>query len=544
MGKSSFAGTADMVKFFSEQTGLRYPYAKFSQAVVSDYMFGGMENITMVTNTIGTLHQEYEKPATSSEGLVLHELAHQWFGDTVTCRDWAHIWVNEGWASFLPSFYVRKKYGNDQYHMGRYGTLMGAYGAAKSSSRPMVSDDYGIPMDMFDGNAYGGGAARMFMLMDHLGEDTFWKATKAYLDKHKFTSVTTEDVFAVFAQVSGKNLDQFRKQWFYQAGAPTLTASLEGSVLKVKNSQPEFVLDLPVGVYKNGGWKISRLVIQGSEGELDLGDVTNAAVMIDPACSYMIGFDKEPELTKQQVAMVFKAAPNAALKSRLMGRMGGWTPAEKSALYLGESSKWVKVALINAFGSGDEDFLIEKSMDADLDIATAAKMRLSNAQATPKVIARLNDLWERDKNPRVRESAVRALANATKNDALADEAWKISTPNQGLRLFALDWWAGHNPNRARIVCLNQLKNPTNETLRVAAIRHLTQLKDAEGSREVFNALLKIATEPSFAARSSAINALAAYGDPAAVPAIETAKDHALFMMRRTARAAIETLKKK
>lgn len=544
MGKSSFEGTADMVKFFSEQTGLRYPYAKFSQAVVSDYMFGGMENITMVTNTINTLHEANEKPAASSEGLVLHELAHQWFGDTITCRDWSHIWVNEGWASFLPSFYVRKKYGKEQYDMGRYGTLMGAYGAAKGSKRPMVSDDYGIPMDMFDGNAYGGGAARMFMLLDLLGEETFWKATKAYLEKFKFQNVTTEDLFRVFSEVSGRDLDQFRRQWFYHAGAPTLTAELDGSVLKVKNSEPDFVLDLPVGVYKSGGWKFYRMALNGAEGSLDLGDVTGAAVVVDPNCTLMIGFDKEPALTNQQVAMVFRSAPNAALKSRLMGRIGSLSGPEKQSLYEGERSKWVKNAMVNILGAGETEYLLKLSRDPDPDISTTAKFRLTAIEAKPEVVARLKEMWVGDSNPRVRAAAVRALANATNDDSLADAAWKVSSTDQGMRLFALDWWFRKDKNKARTVCLNQLKNPLNETIRVAAIRHLAVLKDAEGSKDVFNALMAVAAESSFAARSAAINALVAIGDPAAIPVIEKSKDHSLFMMRRTAQAALNSLKSK
>ncbi len=542
MGESSFGGTADMVRFFSTLTGVRYPYAKFSQAVVSDYMFGGMENITMVTNTIGTLHEAYEKPLASSEGLVLHELAHQWFGDTVTCRDWSHIWTNEGWASFLPAFYVREKHGQDAYELARYGTLQGALGAALGSSRPMVSDDYQIPMDMFDGNAYGGGAARMFMLMDVLGEPAFWKATKAYLEQYKFQNVTTEVLFASFGASSGKDLEQFRKQWFYQAGAPRVTATLEGTILTLSQREPHFAVDVPVGVFRDGRWTMHTANLEGASVTIDLGPLSGAAVMVDPEGRLMMQIEREPDVSKEDVAAMLRLSPNAATKARLIPRMNGWTTVEKQAVYNSERSVPVKVAMLQAFGRGDEAFLIAESRVGNAEIAANATMRLSACEMTPEVLVRLRDVWENDKNPRLRAVAVRALAGATKDSSLADKAWQIQSTDEGLRLFALEWWVLNDPDRARQVCIQQLKQPLNEIVRVAAIRHLGRLKDVAGSREAYNLLVAVTKEGSFGALTSAINSLVQFGDKAALAEIEPLTQHSLFMVRRTAEGAVAALR--
>ena len=97
----SFGLTTDMMKYFGEKTGIEYPYEKYDQVILDDFMFGGMENITLTHNTDRTMYDEFAHPDVSSEGLVAHELIHQWFGDMITTRNWAHAWLNEGFATFF-----------------------------------------------------------------------------------------------------------------------------------------------------------------------------------------------------------------------------------------------------------------------------------------------------------------------------------------------------------------------------------------------------------------------------------------------------------
>jgi len=545
MGRAAFDGTADMVRFFSELTGVRYPYAKFSQAVVSDYMFGGMENITMVTNTIGAIYEENESPPASAEGLVLHELAHQWFGDTITCRDWSHIWVNEGWASFLPHFYIREKHGQDAYHLARYGLMQGALGAAMSSKRPMVSDDYAIPMDMFDGNAYGGGAARMFMLMDFLGEEVFWRCTKKYLETYKFKSVTTEDFFKVFHEESGGvALDQFKKDWFYTAGAPEVSVTVSDDSITVTQSEPPRNIRVSLGVFRNGKMSLYTHQFGGlSNTTPRVGNDPGDILVVDPECTGLYSIKSEPPLTKEQVATVIELAPNAALKARMSQRMRGWTSVEKQAVYDKEMSVPVKAMLMQVFGSGDEAFLVTVSKSADAQIAVAAINRLPACQKTDAIVARLREIADSHPNPRMRATALRTLIEHTKDAALVERAWRTDSTDQAFRLMALDFWVRNDPDKARTLCIEQLRSPTNEYVRTAAIRYLGGLKDKPGSRDAFNELMEVLRENSFGARSSAINSLVQYGDPEALVAIEPLRNHSLWMMRRTAEGAYAALSK-
>ncbi|MEX2242912.1 MAG: M1 family metallopeptidase [Fimbriimonadaceae bacterium] len=545
MGRAAFDGTADMVRFFSELTGVRYPYAKFSQAVVSDYMFGGMENITMVTNTIGAIYEENESPPASAEGLVLHELAHQWFGDTVTCRDWSHIWINEGWASFLPHFYVREKHGEDQYHLSRYGLMQGAIASAQGSKRPMVSDDYEIPMDMFDGNAYAGGAARMFLLMELLGEETFWRCTKAYLERFKFKSATTEDFFQVFKDESRRgDLDRFLKDWFYTPGVPEVTVAVGDQQITITQSEPARLVHLKIGVLRDGVWSAYTISVSTPSRSFPrVGNREGDVLVVDPDCAELAVFKSEPPLTKEQVAMAIEFAPNAALKARMSQRMRGWTSAEKQAVYDKENSVPVKAMLLQVFGSGDEAFLVRESKSAEAQIAVAAISQLPACQKTDAVVARLREIADSHPNPRMRATALRALIEHTKDTALVERAWRTDSTDQAFRLMALDFWVRNDPDRARTLCIEQLRNPTNEYVRTAAIRYLGGLKDKPGSRDAFNALMGVLRENSFGARSSAINSLVQYGDREALVAIEPLRNHSLWMIRRTAEGAYAALSK-
>ena len=115
----SFSKTVDMMKFFSEKTGFDYPWQKYAQTVVNEFTYGGMENASATTLTDKTIHSGRAHLDVSSENLVAHELAHQWFGDLLTCRNWAHSWLNEGFASYFQALYVEhdKGWGEYQFDM-------------------------------------------------------------------------------------------------------------------------------------------------------------------------------------------------------------------------------------------------------------------------------------------------------------------------------------------------------------------------------------------------------------------------------------------
>ena len=117
-----------MIRFFGEKTGQPYPYAKYAQVCVPDFIAGGMENITATTMTDIALHDEIAELEGDADGLVSHELAHQWFGDLLTCKDWSHIWLNEGFASYFGPLFTEHDRGEDEFRLEMNGSLHGYLG--------------------------------------------------------------------------------------------------------------------------------------------------------------------------------------------------------------------------------------------------------------------------------------------------------------------------------------------------------------------------------------------------------------------------------
>ncbi len=218
---NSFRDTKDMMAFFERETGVPYPWAKYDQVCVQDFGWGGMENTTITTLNNNTLFTAATENIRSSQGLVAHELAHQWFGDFVTCKDWSHIWLNEGFASFYETLYDEHKNGRDQYlyrmHEGAKGIV-----AQVGDTKAIVHRKFKEPGEQFDYLAYGKGSWVLHMLRRQLGDELFRRCIQTYLQRHQYGSVVTEDLNAVLEELSGRSFDQFFDQWVYHARQPEL----------------------------------------------------------------------------------------------------------------------------------------------------------------------------------------------------------------------------------------------------------------------------------------------------------------------------------
>lgn len=219
----SFENTADMMKFFSEKIGYVYPYGKYDQVTVHNFVAGGMENVTVTILTHQTLRDARAQLDERSDGLVAHELAHQWFGDILTCKDWSHIWLNESFATYFDKLYVEHKWGRDEFDHERR-QMVGWYWGS-SYQRAIVTNRYASPGDVFDSHAYPKGAAVLHMIRTRLGDTLWWEAIRYYVNKHAHSLVETIDFQRALETVSGLNWQPFFDQWVYRPGHPTVDFS-------------------------------------------------------------------------------------------------------------------------------------------------------------------------------------------------------------------------------------------------------------------------------------------------------------------------------
>ncbi len=225
-GERAFGKTAKMLETFEERTGAPYPYARYSQIAVGDFIFGGMENTSATTQTDRTLHDAIAHLDFSSDPLVSHELAHQWFGDLLTCRDWSHAWLNEGFATFFETIWLEADLGYDEYLYGVF-ECVAAYleEDADRYRRPIVYNRYRDPIEIFDRHLYQKGAAVLHMLRGELGDARFWRSIRHYVERNAQRNVETIDFIRAIEDATGRNLRGFFDQWVFRGGHPELEVS-------------------------------------------------------------------------------------------------------------------------------------------------------------------------------------------------------------------------------------------------------------------------------------------------------------------------------
>ncbi|HTI72358.1 MAG TPA: M1 family aminopeptidase [Candidatus Limnocylindria bacterium] len=322
---SSFRDTKDMMTYFEAETGVPYPWAKYYQICVNDFVEGGMENTSATTLTDSTLFTEATENIQNSESLVSHELAHQWFGDLVTCRDWSDVWLNEGFATYYQVLYDGHKNGRDSMLYELYRNAKNVTGQANDTTA-IVNRTYGDPMNQFGYLAYPKGGWVLHMLRSQLGEELYRKVIKTYLTRHAYQNVHTEDLRAVVQELSGRSFDLFFDQWVYHAHHPELEVSYgwdeKTQLAKVTVRQAQQVsaqvllFDFPLTLRFKGAAGPVDKVIRVHEKEEDFFfpfDAAPKGIRIDPDYTLLavIKFDLTREMCRTQLAD----------KSDMMGRL-------------------------------------------------------------------------------------------------------------------------------------------------------------------------------------------------------------------------------
>jgi len=262
-----FRATPDMIAFFQQFNGYPYPYEKYAQSAVVDFTYGGMENMSATTQTSVTLHDHRAELDANSEGLVAHELAHQWWGDLETMQDWGQVWLNEGYATYYEALYREHAHGEDAFDMDRQGMMDDVFDEDARVRHPIVTETYADPIDLFDADGYSKGGLVLHMLRTVLGTDEYRKAQTAFLTQYAAKSTTTQEWEASVERTTGQDLHWFVDEWLYEAGFPEYTVSY-------KYDDAAHVIHLSVDQTQSTAWNTPAVFtmpiaieVQTAEGE-------------------------------------------------------------------------------------------------------------------------------------------------------------------------------------------------------------------------------------------------------------------------------------
>ncbi len=225
--KDIFGNTPEMIGFFSKLLGVEYPWDKYHQIVVRDYVSGAMENTGAVIFGDFVYMNDRELLDNNSESIIAHELFHHWFGDLVTCESWSNLPLNESFANYSQYLWDEFKYGIDEAEYQAEKEADGYFQTAQQGMHDMIWFDYDDKEQMFDGHSYNKGGRILHMLRNYLGDEAFFESLRYYLTKHAYRPAEMHELRLAFEEISGEDLNWFFNQWFFAKGHPVLEVSQE-----------------------------------------------------------------------------------------------------------------------------------------------------------------------------------------------------------------------------------------------------------------------------------------------------------------------------
>ena len=243
----TYGRTDRMIVLFEKVFGQKYPWAKYDQLLVRNFGSGGMENTSVTNMYPSAILSENAAKEEDLDGLISHELCHQWTGDFITCKSWADIWLNEGWATYGTALWMDERDGPDGYFDSMLDNAGVAKGDKSENAVGMVSPIYTNAGETFGraANPYPKGASILHMLREMLGDEIFYKGVRAYMAKFALSTVETSDFRIAMEQASGLGLEWFFDQWCMRPGSPNIstkaTYDAATRMLKIKVEQTQMI---------------------------------------------------------------------------------------------------------------------------------------------------------------------------------------------------------------------------------------------------------------------------------------------------------------
>lgn len=463
-----FGETPKMIEVFEKLTGVKYPYQKYDQTTVQDFIFGGMENFNATTlsttyypdaGSEEDFQTSYSSPHINAVDLVAHELAHQWFGDLVTCSDWAHAWLNEGFAVYFQVLYIERTKGVDQMRWDLSSRVQEYFEEDDTRyRRPIVEKEFVWPDDLFDEHLYPKGASMLHELRFIMGDEAFFKGINRYLKSFSLSNADTHDFMQSMVAASGLQLEEFFEQSFYGAGHPEFEVSYSWghdtrlATLRVKQVQktdegtPIFKLPCEIVFYVEG--KRLRFVVRLESADQTLTFMLPSkpsVVEFDPQRWLLkkVKFDKGIELLLNQLAES-QDAWSRAEAAKGLGELKSKKTIDGLKTAALEDQFWhVKTCALEAIGN----ITAVEALSALLDIGLPENRRVRRGLAKAlgefkqeEARTLLLDLLKNDVSPYVRCESALSLAKSWPEGALPHlkEAMKAHSPNDTLGEACLD----------------------------------------------------------------------------------------------------------
>ncbi len=563
--KNSFADTAKIMEFYQEEIGVPYPWDKYDQVTILDFTSGGMENTTLTTLTHRTIFSDETENINSSRNLDAHEMAHQWFGDYVTCEDWANLWLNEGFATYYTHLYNGHALGRDEMLYGLHRDAQGRVLTQQKDTRPIVYRDYSAAWDQFDFRAYPKGSWVLHMLRNQLGEQVYRQAIKSYLEKHALSSVSTPDLIAELEDASGQSLDRFFDQWVYHGGFPMLKIDYQWlpkeklARVTIKQTQKTddkvLLFHLPATL---------RFLVDGKpvDHQVKINEAEEVFYVPLAAKPEIVRFDPELALlakvdfTKPQAMLEAQLKNKNDMIGRLMAAEAlGKKKDQQSITALQEALNndafyGVRVAAAKALG--------KRQTDQAYDALTAsmnqrdARVRLAVVEAVgryyrPETLAKLQQVVTTEQNPAIASAAVTALGafhEPPAYDAIR-HAIQSRTFQNTLAVSAIEAVAKTADPQLEPELRRTIKTRRHELTDAGLASAMTALGKLAGESEDKTAarelLEKELNAPARRVRIAAVEALGELGDPKSLAALSTLGDAEDSRVASAAKKAIDKI---
>jgi aminopeptidase N len=538
----NYGRTPAMIELFSAKFGVDYPWEKYAQSMVDDFVVGGMENSSATTNTSKSLVHPKLAPEypTGEDGLISHELGHQWFGDLVTCKDWGNVWLNEGFATFLETVWSEARYGKQQADYERWSNIREWFEMSNLWNKPIVHHDFDDTSE-FDENAYGKSGLVLYMLRHQLGEDAFYRAMKHYLEVNRGKNVVTADLSKAIEEAAHTNVDQFFNQWIYGAGAPKFDLSYTydnekhqvaltvKQMQKIEGSVGYFRLPVEVEITNATGPKLYPITVWKANKVYPFPSESAPLMVLFDKGGHVL---KSAEFHKEKKEWLYqlKNASEVADRADAVVALGKIKNDEDVIAVLSDTLRndkaWgVRATVADTLGkigsaSASKPLLDSLNSVNDPEVRQRIVTALGNSKEDTAITTKLESIAKQDNSFRARAAALQALGRLKSPDAYAvlEAAVAADSPDGFLRNAALRSFGYLSNDKAVPLLLQWSAVGKPIESRTAAISSLARLQ--KDNKEITNQIAAYLTEPHFPVRMAAIYALGSRGDASAIPSLE------------------------